>query len=198
MSKKLILASQSPRRKELLAQLGYQFDCLPAGIDETVLPDESPYDYVKRIAFNKAQFIAGTLDNNCIVLGSDTSVIFENNILAKPIDLADSMVMLGLLSGKTHQVLTAISVVDAEKSTTQIIETQVTFKTLTEQEIIAYWHTGEPQDKAGSYGIQGIGGQFVSHIAGSYSAVVGLPLYQTAQLLAQFGMPTSLNKKEIH
>jgi septum formation protein len=193
MSKKLILASQSPRRKELLAQLGYQFDCQPAGIDETAFLSESPYDYVKRIAVDKAQFIAKIANKDCVVLGSDTSVVIENNLLAKPTDLADCIAMLSLLSGKTHQVLTAIAVVNEKKCLSQVIETQVTFKELTEQEIIAYWHTGEPQDKAGSYGIQGIGGQFVSHIAGSYSAVVGLPLYQTAQLLAQVGLPTALN-----
>lgn len=198
MHTKFILASQSPRRKELLAQLGYQFDCLPAGIDESVLAGETPIAYVERIANAKAQFIANAFvnksDERIVVLGSDTTVVSHGHILAKPKDLADCIEILTKLSGKMHQVLTAIAVTDGISIRNQVVVTNVYFKPLREQEIIAYWHTGEPQDKAGAYGIQGIGGQFVSRIEGSYSAVVGLPLYETAELLAQFGLPTAIQQ----
>ncbi len=205
MNKQLVLASQSPRRKELLSQLGYQFICQPADIDETVLPDEPILDYVVRMAKEKAQVVANTQTNtqiNTIVLGSDTCVAKAGKILAKPIDLADCLTILNTLSADKHQVLTAIAVVEGGKVQCEVISTDVYFKALTTAEITAYWHTGEPQDKAGAYGIQGIGGQFVRRIEGSYSAVVGLPLYETAQLLAKFGLfstvqqPTNFQKGE--
>lgn len=194
MKKNLILASQSPRRKALLAQLGYQFTCQPANIDESVISGESPAEYVSRIALEKAQHIARSVTENVVVLGADTSVIVDDNILAKPHDLAECITMLSQLSGRTHHVLTAIAIVSGNDSTIVVVKTEVSFKLLSKQEIIAYWHTGEPQDKAGSYGIQGIGGQFVKHIAGSYSAVVGLPLYETATLLTEFGFPSAINQ----
>jgi septum formation protein len=188
--KKLILASQSPRRRELLAQLGYQFTCCPADIDETVKINESPITYVERLAVEKSACIAKSQSQSTLVLGSDTCVVYQNNILGKPESLAQAIDCLTMLSGNTHQVLTAVSVVQGQFSKAVVVSTDVTFKTLSRQEIINYWHTGEPQDKAGSYGIQGIAGQFVKHISGSYSAVVGLPLYETAQLLAEFSCPT--------
>ncbi|MFT5755742.1 MAG: septum formation protein [Alteromonadaceae bacterium] len=186
----LILASKSPRRKELLTQLGYQFTCLSADIDETVKDNEPAKQYVVRLAIEKATFIAKKHPKTTLVLGSDTSVVFENHILGKPVDLNDCLRQLLLLSDQQHQVITAIAVVKGQQVDCIAVTTDVTFKALSKAEIIRYWHTGEPQDKAGSYGIQGIGGQFVKQITGSYSAVVGLPLYETAQLLAQFGMPT--------
>ena len=186
----LILASQSPRRRELLAQLGYQFICCPADIDETVQLNESPTKYVERLAIEKAAHIAKSRLDTTLVLGSDTCVVYQNQILGKPESLSQSIDCLSQLSGNTHQVLTAIAVVQGELSKSVLVSTDVTFKTLTEAEIINYWQTGEPQDKAGSYGIQGIAGQFVKHISGSYSAVVGLPLYETAKLLAEFSFPT--------
>jgi septum formation protein len=206
MSERLILASQSPRRKELLTQLGYQFSCQPANIDESVIENESPLIYVERMARLKAEHIAhrlsvarSTTDADAfIILGSDTCVIFGNEILAKPESLDDSINILSKLSGNKHQVLTAISVTNGTRSITQTVSTDVYFKTLTVDEIVRYWQTGEPQDKAGSYGIQGIGGQFVTRIDGSYSAVVGLPLYQTSQLLAEFGLSTSLLQVSNH
>jgi septum formation protein len=188
----LILASQSPRRKELLSQLGYQFKTISADVDERIIGNESPSDYVLRLAIEKAKVVSQNQADNCIVLGSDTSVIFEKHILGKPENIDDCCQQLLMLSNNTHQVLTAIAAVKNNKIYSAIISTDVTFKTLTIEEVQRYWHTGEPQDKAGSYGIQGIGGQFVTQIKGSYSAVVGLPLYETAKLLAELEYPTPI------
>ena len=199
--KQLILASQSPRRKELLAQLGYQFITQSADIDESVRGSENAKNYVLRLAKEKAQAIFSTLSvqqqAKSIVIGSDTSVVIDGDILGKPANEAECITILLRLENKQHQVLTAIAVVSQEQTNnviSQLIETQVQFKSLTVDEIKRYWRTGEPCDKAGAYGIQGIGGQFVTTINGSYSAVVGLPLYETAQLLAQVGLPTSINQ----
>ncbi|GAA5134096.1 Maf family protein [Thalassotalea piscium] len=195
MNHKLILASQSPRRKELLTQLGYDFECLSANIDESQQESEGASQYVKRLALAKAQHIAQNKPQKLIVLGSDTAVVYQNTILGKPENLTQSIKTLSLLSGKTHQVLTAVAAVQGTYHEVIEVVTNVTFKVLTEHEIINYWHTGEPQDKAGSYGIQGIAGQFVTHISGSYSAVVGLPLFETAQLLAKLDLPTAIQQK---
>ncbi len=190
---KLILASQSPRRRELLAQLGYQFDCLTADIDETVHLNEQPSVYVDRLAREKATYIAQQVaEPSTLVLGSDTTVVFNDKILGKPKDINKCIEMLSLLSNHKHQVYTSVAVAQQNKIDSVVVCTDVYFKKLTQQEIERYWQTGEPQDKAGAYGIQGIGGQFVTKIQGSYSSVVGLPLYETAQLLAQFGLPTSI------
>ena len=190
MNQTLILASQSPRRKALLSQLGYQFDCISADIDESQLEGENASQYVNRLALAKAQRIAKNQRDTVTVLGSDTTVVYQNTLLGKPETLAESIQILSMLSNNTHQVLTSVAVVQGDRHKVIEVITNVTFKALSEQEIINYWHTNEPQDKAGSYGIQGIGGQFVTHISGSYSAVVGLPLYETAQLLAEFNLPT--------
>tara|TARA_R110000787_G_scaffold63442_2_gene142775 strand:+ start:595 stop:1182 length:588 start_codon:yes stop_codon:yes gene_type:complete len=192
MSNTLILASQSPRRKELLQQLGYDFICLPADIDESVLSAETPEQYVARLALGKAAAIAEKNGDDVVVLGSDTSVVFEQHILGKPESLVDCLAILKMLSGNSHQVVTAIAAVQGKHSDVVVVTTEVDFKTLSEEEIRRYWQTGEPQDKAGAYGIQGIAGQFVKQIRGSYSAVVGLPLYETAQLLSAFGVQSSL------
>lgn len=192
--KKLILASQSPRRQELLAQLGYQFSCLPADIDESVLAHETPREYVERLACQKAQYIAKNQSDTTLVLGSDTCVVFRDEILGKPANISQCVAHLSLLAGQVHQVLTAIAVVKGELSKSVVVSTEVEFKPLSLQEMQNYWQTGEPQDKAGSYGIQGIGGQFVKQIKGSYSSVVGLPLYETAQLLASFGLYTPVQQ----
>ncbi len=188
MSTTLILASQSPRRKELLQQLGYDFSCSPADIDESVLLAENPEQYVARLALEKAQAIGKKHSEDTVVLGSDTTVVFGQHILGKPESLSDCLTILKMLSGNSHQVITAIAAVQGERREVVIVSTEVDFKVLSEKEIIRYWQTGEPQDKAGAYGIQGIAGQFVKQIRGSYSAVVGLPLYETAQLLSAFGV----------
>lgn len=197
--KQLILASQSPRRKELLTQLGYQFISIAADIDETLNDGEDSKNYVIRLAEEKAKTIFFRLSEaekiNAVVIGSDTSVVAEGEILGKPADEAECISTLMRLENKQHQVLTAIAVISQDtnnKTISKLIETQVKFKTLTVDEIKRYWLTGEPCDKAGSYAIQGIGGQFVTEIKGSYSAVVGLPLYETVQLLAQVHLPTSI------
>ena len=189
MSTTLILASQSPRRKELLTQLGYNFQCLPADIDESIQSDENATQYVARLALEKANAIAqNQADGDVVVLGSDTSVVFQQHILGKPESLDDCIAILKILSDNSHQVVTAIAAVQGERSEVIVVTTDVDFKALSTQEITRYWQTGEPQDKAGAYGIQGIAGQFVKQIRGSYSAVVGLPLYETAQLLSSFGV----------
>jgi len=196
---KLILASQSPRRRELLAQLGYQFSVQASDIDETVESAETAYSYVLRLAEQKAQHVLSLLPQaeraSSFVLGSDTSVVYKGKILGKPDSLEDCINALSLLSNSQHQVLTAIALASEEGMKGQVVTTEVTFKALTKAEMTAYWLTGEPHDKAGSYGIQGIAGQFVKTINGSYSAVVGLPLYETAQLLASAGFSSSIHTK---
>lgn len=193
MNQALILASKSPRRRELLTQLGYLFTCLSADIDESIARQEKPADYVLRLALEKAQAILDVSDENTTVLGSDTCVLIDNEILLKPQNFADSQRMLTLLSGRQHQVLTAVAVINLQQQLSTLVKTNVFFKKLSPVEIQNYWQTGEPQDKAGSYGIQGIGGQFVTKIQGSYSAVVGLPLYETVELLSQVGIKNSVN-----
>lgn len=202
MTLSLVLASQSPRRQELLAQIGYTFSCKPANINEEIKYDENPTDYVNRLAIEKAKEtqrnIEGLDKEHTVILGSDTSVVYDNTILGKPANLDECILQLQMLSGATHQVLTSIAAVHQDKVLSEVITTNVTFKELTLDEITRYWKTEEPKDKAGSYGIQGIAAQFVTHISGSYSAVVGLPLYETSQLLSKFGLntPIQLSSKE--
>ncbi|WP_417520847.1 Maf family protein [Marinobacter sp.] len=182
----IILASASPRRSELLTQIGVAFSVQPAHIDETPRASESPGDYVERLAREKALAISTDFPGD-IVLGSDTSVVLEGAILGKPSDEAEATIMLTRLSGKTHQVMTAIAVTKGEHCESRLVVTDVSFRVLSQGEIAAYVATGEPMDKAGSYGIQGLGGIFVKQLKGSYSAVVGLPLQETAALLANAG-----------
>lgn len=186
---KVYLASASPRRRQLLAQIGIEFELLIPTVDETPLPNETADDYVARVAQLKATTAAAMVKQEAAedmpILAADTSVINQDVILGKPKDKADGIAMLQSLSGKAHQVKTAISVVYRGKATTQVISTDVLFRELSVDEIEQYWLTGEPQDKAGAYGIQGIAGKFVKSINGSYSSVVGLPLLETEQLLKE-------------
>ena len=184
----IVLASASPRRAELLRQMGVEFDVRPADIDETPKADEKPADYVLRLAKEKALAV-GRLAPEAIVLGSDTSVVIGDRILGKPVTEAEAAETLQALSGLTHQVMTGVAVVVDGFAEARLIITDVTFRALRPDEISAYVRTGEPMDKAGSYGIQGLGGIFVESLQGSYSAVVGLPLRETADLLAQAGYP---------
>lgn len=186
----LILASASPRRAELLTQIGVRFTVRPTDLDETPQPDESPLALVERLAAAKANAaIAGhAITDDEVVLASDTVVVLDNHALGKPVDMADAIAMLRALSGRTHQVMTAVSVRDNFAQQTICVTTQVNFAELSAAQIARYWATGEPADKAGAYGIQGIGGQFVKSIEGSYSAVVGLPLFETVALLQAFGV----------
>ncbi|CAH6783250.1 nucleoside triphosphate pyrophosphatase YhdE [Vibrio chagasii] len=196
--KHLVLASGSPRRKELLSQLGYEFSVLVTDVEECKHTQETAEEYVKRLSLDKAlaalSLLAakpseeqqGASGSDTVVLGSDTVVVSQGQVLEKPADFSDSKRMLLQLANGRHQVMTAVSVVSQEKQKTEIVITDVWFKPLSEKEIEQYWQTGEPCDKAGSYGIQGLGGRFVTRIEGSYYAVVGLPLFETDQLLQEF------------
>ncbi len=185
----IALASASPRRRELLAQLGVQFELVNAGIDETPLPDEAPATYVQRLALAKARAGLNQLSVARPVLGADTIVVADGPILGKPADFAGFSQTMQRLSGRSHQVMTAIALVSDSRVLADLVCTQVWFRPLTAADIRWYWQTGEPQDKAGGYGIQGLGGRFVQRINGSYSAVVGLPLCETEQLLSQWQEP---------
>lgn len=185
---KLVLASASPRRKELLQQIGVDFQIAPVDICEDVHEGEHAETYVKRLALEKAQVCLAQREYPCTVLGSDTTVVCDGVILGKPADEDDAVAMLLRLSGKKHQVMTAVAVVNAEQSLCSVVITEVQFKPLSEAECRRYWATGEPADKAGAYGIQGLGAVFVEHMSGSYSAVVGLPLKETAELLHKVGI----------
>lgn len=182
----LYLASGSPRRKELLAQLGYRFERVVVDVEERHHPGETPSQYVQRLARDKAQAGVSATDGRLPVLGSDTIVVVDDEILEKPEDFADARRMLRLLSGREHQVMTAVTLATATRQETRLVITNVWFKPLSEQETEAYWQSGEPQDKAGSYGIQGIGGKFIERIDGSYYAVVGLPLMETDIMVQDF------------
>jgi septum formation protein len=187
----LHLASGSPRRRELLAQIGVPFATLIASIDETALPGEPAARYVERLAREKAlaglQALGAPVD--AVVLGADTAVVLDGRILGKPADRAEALAMLAALSGREHQVLTAVALAAAGRLESRVVASRVSFRALRAGEAEAYWATGEPCDKAGGYGIQGLAAVFVSQIEGSYSAVVGLPLCETAQLLGEFGIP---------
>ncbi|KZN58124.1 hypothetical protein N473_05120 [Pseudoalteromonas luteoviolacea CPMOR-1] len=186
MAVKLYLASASPRRKALLSQLGYVFEQFSVDADERALPNEQPKALVERLARLKAQTGVGIGQEDRPVLGSDTIVVAEGKALGKPVNKEDFLSMMARLSGKTHQVMTAIALANSEKVVSQTVVTDVTFKVLSDDEIEQYWLSGEPQDKAGGYGIQGLGGRFVTQLKGSYFAVVGLPLYETDELIQAF------------
>ena len=187
----LYLASGSPRRRELLTQIAVPFLTQIAPIDENALPGESPIAYVERLARGKAQAgLAALTDTaDAVVLGADTAVVLDGRILGKPTDRADALATLSALSGRTHEVLTAVALVSRERQASRVVTSQVSFRVLSQAEIEAYWASGEPQDKAGCYGIQGLAAVFVGQLQGSYSAVVGLPLCETAALLAEFAIP---------
>jgi len=187
----LHLASASPRRRELLAQIGVPFVTLIAAIDETALPGEPAERYVERLAREKALAGLAALSDpaDAVVLGADTAVVLDGRILGKPADRAECLATLAALSGREHQVLTAVALASAQRIESRVVASRVRFRPLRAGEAEAYWATGEPCDKAGSYGIQGLAAVFVSQLEGSYSAVVGLPLCETAQLLGEFGIP---------
>lgn len=184
----LHLASASPRRRELLQQIGVPHRRIDAPIDESVLPGEAPAAYVERLARAKAAAGLATLGGEGCVLGADTAVVLDGRILGKPVDRADGLAMLAALAGRGHEVLTAVAVADAERCVARVVRSTVHFRPLAAGEAEAYWNTGEPQDKAGGYAVQGRAAIFVERLEGSYSAVVGLPLAETAALLAEFGI----------
>ena len=189
MDKKIILASNSPRRRELLAQIGLSFTVDPADVDESVLPGESPEAYAVRVALDKAR-IAAKRAVEGIIIAADTIVVVGEAILGKPADAADARRMLTDLSGREHKVVTGLAVVDAAtvRSAARISATRVWFRVLSDREITAYVATGEPLDKAGAYGIQERGALLVERIEGCYSNVVGLPLSLLGEMLREFGI----------
>lgn len=182
----LYLASGSPRRYDLLTQLGFPFERVTVDVCEQRREGELPEHYVRRLAREKAQAGVAVAKQDLPVLGADTIVVLQNDVLEKPADTAAAAAMLAKLSGQTHQVMTAIALADCLRSRDCLVVTEVTFRTLTPDDIMTYIASGEPMDKAGAYGIQGLGGNFVRKINGSYYAVVGLPLVETAELFSHF------------
>lgn len=187
MMTRIILASQSPRRLQLLAQIGIACTVQPADADESVLPGEAPEAYVLRVAVDKAHKVLAQQPEvlRVPILAADTTVALDGHIFGKPADDQDAARMLKAFSGRTHEVHTAIAVATPKRMLTAVNTTHVTFCSLSDAMIAAYLATGEHRDKAGSYAIQGHAGAWVQHMSGSYTGVMGLPLYETAQLLTQ-------------
>ncbi|MFW6346885.1 MAG: Maf family protein [Halomonas sp.] len=183
----LCLASASPRRRELLTAIGVPVVVRPVAIDETPRPAETAEAYVIRLAREKAQVGAGL--SELPTLGSDTAVVRDGEILGKPVGPEHAAAMLRSLAGREHRVLTAVAVTGPAGVLDSCVATRVTMREISDREIAAYWATGEPADKAGGYAIQGLAAVFVERIAGSHSAVVGLPLFETAALLRRQGVP---------
>lgn len=190
MSNKIILASSSPRRRELLESVGVNFRVIKPTLDEDINPGESPENYTLRLSKEKALSVAGSCPKGTHVIGADTTVVIDGEILVKPENEADARSMLLKLSGKEHRVLTAFSIVRASSEVlhSEVVETMVQVKNLAAQEIEGYIMTGEPMDKAGAYGIQGIGAFMINGISGSYTNVVGLPLVELLQALKSQGI----------
>jgi septum formation protein len=191
----LYLASASPRRRELLQQMGVRVAVLNQGLPEERLPGETPEIFVRRLALAKAQAGLQSLPaaRRRPVLGADTAVVVDERVLGKPRDRADALAMLRLLSGRQHRVLSAVAVVGPDnlgqdRQALAVSESRVWFRALSEGECAAYWASGEPADKAGAYAIQGLAALFITRLEGSYSGVVGLPLCETGELLAGFGI----------
>jgi septum formation protein len=183
----LCLASTSPRRRELLAQLGVPHILALPDIDETVFAGESAADYVVRMARAKARFVHPQ-GEGLPVLAADTTVVIDERICGKPADAEEGIALLLTLSGRSHEVLTAVALAARGEVNHRLSRSEVRFRHLSLAEAIAYWNTGEPRDKAGSYAVQGHGAVFVEHLSGSYSGVMGLPLFETAELLAAAGV----------
>jgi septum formation protein len=183
----LCLASASPRRRELLSQIGVSHMVAGADIDEAVFPGEAPREYVTRLAREKALAIRRA-GQQLPVLAADTTVVVDGNIFGKPRDQAHAVYMLGALAGRTHEVLTAVALADSRGVSERLSSSAVKFREITPAECVAYWETGEPRDKAGGYAIQGLGAVFVESLNGSYSGVMGLPLFETGELLRAAGI----------
>ena len=191
MRQGLCLASQSPRRAKLLRQAGFHFWTYEPKVDESALADEGPAQLTERLSIKKAEAAvraAAVGGEDPVCLGSDTVVALDDSILCKPSDSADAFRMLQRLSGRCHEVVTAVTVAQGDWRESRRVTSTVTFSHLPEEVIRAYCETPEPYDKAGAYGIQGLGGSFVISLSGSYSAVMGLPLYETTELLALAGI----------
>ena len=183
----ITLASASPRRRELLRQIGVAHEVCPAELDETAAPGEPPAAYVRRLATAKADSVWRARPQRP-VLAADTAVVLDGELFGKPVDLNDGVRMLEALSGRTHEVLTAVAVRHQGGAAQLVSVSEVTFRALSKAECARYWATGEPQGKAGGYAIQGLAATFICRLAGSYSGVVGLPLAETATLLTAAGV----------
>lgn len=185
----IYLASASPRRRELLEQIGVRYRSLNVSVNETIMNNETPEHYVQRVALDKARAGRNCLKQNQLrpVLGADTAVVVDDLILGKPGDRQDALAMLRQLSAREHRVLTAVALVDG-KERIRLNTSTVSFRPLTEAECEKYWKTGECRDKAGAYAIQGYAAAFIRELRGSYSGVMGLPLYETAEILQQAGV----------
>ncbi len=191
LKRPLILASASPRRAELLEQIQLDFTQRSVDMDESIHDGEMISHYAERMASEKALAAWNSLTDeektdNPIVLSADTCGECEGQLLCKPVDYQDAQRILKLLSGNTHHIYSAFSLFDGDKQHTELVTSQVTFKELSDEEILAYWQSGEPCDKAGAYAIQGLGAKFVSHLSGSYSAVMGLPLFELSRALSNY------------
>ena len=192
----LHLASASPRRREILAGLGLEFTCGGVDIDETPDNAESPEEMVVRLALGKARAAAAQRSGETVVLGADTTVVLDGEIFGKPTDRVGALTMLMRLSGRTHEVFTGVAVWSECAIETAVSRTSVRFRDIDPDEAALYWQSGEPADKAGGYAVQGLGGIFVAGLDGSYSGVVGLPVFETAQLLENAGIKV-LEKRRV-
>lgn len=183
----IYLASRSPRRRELLHQIGVPHEVVQADIDETPLPGEVPSEYVIRMALEKGRAGRKTAGAGLPLLAADTAVVVDDEILGKPADREEALAMMERLSNRHHKVLSGVALLD-ETAHSRLSVSRVTFRAVSRQEAEEYWASGEPADKAGGYGIQGMGAMFISRLEGSYSGVMGLPLYETAELLRTAGI----------
>ena len=196
---RLILASQSIRRRELLEQVGFAPECCPVNADESVQSDEPPVQHVQRLAMLKArtylESVPPEASQQCVILGADTAIDLDGCVLGKPGDEADCVNTLIALSDREHAVLSGVCVLGprADGALCRVVTTKVYFGAISVSQALAYWNSGEPAGKAGSYAIQGLGARFVAHLSGSYSNVVGLPLYETVQMLDQAGLSANLS-----
>jgi len=182
----LLLASTSPRRREILSSLGLDFTVVPVDVDESPRQGEAPGDMAVRLAVAKAGAVDSSRDS--VALGADTVVVVDEHALGKPKDEVDCLAMLERLSGRGHKVLTGVALRGSHGTHTALSETNVYFRKISRDEALAYWQSGEPCDKAGAYAVQGLGGVFVERIEGSYSGIVGLPVFETSTLLADVGL----------
>ena len=194
---RIILASQSPRRRELLSLVGIPHEVRPADVDETLRDGESPDAYCERLAREKALAVAAAAGGGAVVIGSDTTVVVDGLVLGKPDDEADARRMLRLLSGRSHVVMTGVAVARDGRVESGVEEVRVTFRSLDDDEIDAYVRTREPMDKAGAYGIQGYGATIVSRVEGDYFAVMGLALVRLVRLLARVGVRYEFGRVEL-
>jgi len=189
--RKIILASSSPRRKQILKQVGLDFVVEVSDYEEKSLPGVIPSEFVETLSLGKAKAVAKN-HNNAIIIGADTIVVLDNQILGKPKTKEDAKEMLKKLSGNTHSVFTGFTIIDTKnkKTITNHVETKIKFKNLSDEEILGYVETGEPMDKAGAYGVQDRGALFVEHIEGDYSSVTGLPIVKIFEVLKTLGIDT--------